>query len=175
MDRDTTSRMEKKFERLFDDHFTDVSLFLKMYASSRAELQDWVQDIFADLWEKRDRIDIDQPAIRSYLLKAARHHALKKLRSKRTYDAWCKEYMILLSDLHHSTDIPEPLLPDYSQLYQRALSELPRRAMETWKLSREEGLTYHEIAETMGVSVKTVETQISKSLRFLRKKIDEPY
>ncbi|HAK28549.1 MAG TPA: RNA polymerase sigma-70 factor, partial [Sphingobacterium sp.] len=48
------------------------------------------------------------------------------------------------------------------------VSELPEKCQLVFKLSREEGLTYKQIAEHMNISVKTVETQLSRALKKIR-------
>jgi RNA polymerase sigma-70 factor (ECF subfamily) len=54
---------------------------------------------------------------------------------------------------------------------QRALADLPDRCREVFRLSREQGLRYAEIAEALGISIKTVEAQIGKALRLLRARL----
>jgi len=163
----------EKFSQLFEKYFDDVTSFLHVYASSEAELKDWVQDVFIKLWEQRTRIDFEHPSFKGYLLKTARNHALKELRHKKRYNTWLEENLILLTELQ-SADRSSELVPnDFGAAYNKVLSKLPSRALETWRLSREYGLSYREIAETMGVSVKTVETQISKTLHILRKELSK--
>ena len=55
----------------------------------------------------------------------------------------------------------------------RALLELPEKRREIFELSRFEGLKYHEIAEKLDISIKTVETQMTRSLEFMRKYLKE--
>jgi len=161
----------EKFSQIFETYYDDVTSFLYVYASSEAELKDWVQDVFLKLWEKRTRIDFDHPSFKGYLLKTARNHALKDLQHKKKYSTWLEENLIRLTELQ-SNDRASELVPnDFGAAYNKVLSKLPPRTLETWRLSREYGLSYPEIAETMGVSVKTVETQISKTLNILRKEL----
>lgn len=161
-----------KFDRLFEEYYDDVVSFLYSYASSEPQLKDWVQEVFIKLWEKRNRIDFDHPSFKSYLLKTARNHALKKLKREKNYIAWLQENLNRLTELH-SPDQPEEkqISSEVGTAYKKVLSKIPSRARETWILSREDGLSYSEIAEIMGVSVKTVETQISKVLSILREEL----
>lgn len=161
-----------EFERLFEKYFDDVSSFLYSYASSEAELKDWVQEVFIKLWEKRGRIDFYHPSFKSYLLKTARNHALKKMRQEKNYTVWLEENLIQLTvndtTVYNEENDFSPLL---QAAYSEALTKIPSRARKTWRLSREDGLSYSEISKVMGVSVKTVETQISKALRILREEL----
>lgn len=160
---------EEEFEELFERYFNDVTTFLYIYASNEAELKDWIQEVFIRLWIKREQIDFYHPSFKSYLLKTARNHALKKLQIQKNYSQWLEENLIRITELHTPEQRKEQYLSQsIKTAYEDALSKIPTRALETWKLSREEGLTYPEIAKAMGVSVKTVESQISTALRILR-------
>jgi len=162
----------QKFERLFEEYYADVASFLYTYASSEAQLKDWVQEVFIKLWEKRSRIDFDHPSFKSYLLKTARNHALKMLQREKKYITWLEENLIRLTELHSPGEARgEQFLFELGVTYKKALSRIPPRARETWVLSRHEGLSYSEIADKMGVSVKTVETQISKVLSIFREEL----
>lgn len=164
----------KGFETLFEEHFDDVAAFLYAYASNEAELKDWIQEVFIKLWEKRHKIDFHHPSFKGYLLKTARNHALKNLQGQKRYSAWLEENLVHLTDLLKNEPLEKEDFPDgLESAYDRALSRLPARTRETWKLSREEGLSYPEIAQVMGVSVKTVEVQIGNALRILRKELHE--
>jgi RNA polymerase sigma-70 factor (ECF subfamily) len=54
---------------------------------------------------------------------------------------------------------------------QRAVAALPERCREIFELSRTHGLKYAEIAVVLGISIKTVEAQMGKALRFLREEL----
>lgn len=161
----------EKFSQLFEVYFDDVTSFLYIYAADEAELKDWVQDVFLKLWEKRNRIDFDHPSFKGYLLTTARNHALKELQRKKKYSTWLEENLIRLTELQGTDEAPELVPNDFGVIYNKVLSKLPPRTLETWRLSREYGLSYPEIAKEMGVSVKTVETQISRTLQILREEL----
>lgn len=162
----------KKFEEFFDQYFDDLSFFLGSYTSCPNQLEDWIQEVFLKLWESRDRIDPDHPGVKSYLIKMARNHALKQLRYQNKYDSWLQNHILNLTNSHSPN---EPVLnpPDFEGAYKSALSKIPKRAQQAYLLSREEGLNYKEIAQTMGVSKKTVEGQISHALSILREELKE--
>lgn len=163
---------KKKFEVFFERYFDDLSYFLGYYTRSSAQLEDWLQEVFLKIWQCRDKIDPDHPQVKSYLIKMARNHALKQLRKQKQYDEWFQEHIRNLTSSHPPI---EPVInpPDFKGAYKSALSKIPRRAQQAYLLSREEGLNYNEIAQTMGISPKTVEGQISHALSILRKELKE--
>ena len=65
------------------------------------------------------------------------------------------------------------LEPGLAEKIEAAINSLPEKRQEIFRLSREEGLKYKEIAEKLNISVKTVEAQMGLALKFLRKQLKE--
>lgn len=130
--------------------------------------EDLVQDVLLAAW--RNRADIEHADLTSYLFRACRNRALNYLRDRRT------RAQVVLDDSTHTADVPatqrladdELEAKEIRAVLSRALEDVPPGAREIFLLSRERGLTYSEIAQTLGLSVKTVETQMSRALRILR-------
>ncbi|SMO81175.1 RNA polymerase sigma factor [Fodinibius sediminis] len=161
-----------QFEQLFCNYVDDVASFLYTYTSNRAKVKDWVQEVFLKMWKKRGQIDFEHPGFKSYLLKTARNHALKRLKSEKKYDLWLEENLEKLVAIQASgTSISDAT--EIRKAYSVALSKISKRARKAYLLSREEGLTYPEIAEVMNISIKTVESHISKALQILRSELRE--
>lgn len=159
-----------EFEALYNHHFDDLAAFLHSYSADKAQLKDWIHDVFIKIWEARDQIEFDHPAFKSYLLTTARNHALKQLHTEKRYECWLEQNLIRL------TKVPTPEISikktrNFSGPYRNALSKIPSRPRQAYLLSRENGLTYREIAEVMDISVKTVEAHISKALQILREEL----
>lgn len=164
---------KEEFEQLFNRYIDDVISFLYTYTSDKAQVKDWAQVVFIRMWEKRGNIDFDHPAFKSYLLKTARNHALKKLKEARKYDRWLEENLEKLTRVDSKNNEPAGRSAEVREAYSAALSKISRRSRRAYLLSREEGLTYTEIAEVMGISIKTVETHISKALYILREELGD--
>ena len=82
-----------------------------------------------------------------------------------------KEYLNYLLATPEDTSLPVEQEVNFMELnleIERIINELPEKRRKIFRLSREEGLTYKEIAEKMDISVNTVNTQISKSLEYIR-------
>lgn len=163
---------KKQFEHLFDTHVRAVSSLLSYYTSDKTELEDWVQEVYIKIWEERDKIDPDHPRVKGYILKMARNHALCSLRKQQgkpffEYDE-VEKIPVPVHSVHGQLAKKE-----LSQAYREALEQVPTRAKQAFTLSRDKGLTYSQIAEEMGISPKTVEGQISHTLKILRNKLEE--
>jgi RNA polymerase sigma-70 factor (ECF subfamily) len=157
----------EKFEALYDRYVDDIANFLYSYASDKAQLEDWVQDVFIKVWEAKERIDFDNPGFKSYLLTTARNHALSQLRKENRYEYWLEQKLEKKAEMQYQ-DEPAINPPDISKIYQKALSNISSRSREAYLLNRHNGLTYREISNVMDISVKTVEAHISKALQGLR-------
>ena len=135
-------------------------------------VKDWSQEVFIKMWDKRETINFEHPNFKSYLLKTARNHALKKLKREQKYENWLEEKLEKLAKIE-PTGGPGLNAPDVNKAHRVACAKIPLRARRAYLLSREEGLTYTEVAEVMGISIKTVETHISKALQILRQELRE--
>lgn len=153
------------FEQMYRHYFPRLSQFVFRYIHSEEIAQDVVQNVFFGVWKNRKNLKANG-RLRSYLYTAARNQALKYLRSDVDY------YELEdISELKSQAINPEEKLSfnEFEQAVMEAVQELPERRRQIFLMHREDDLTYREIAEILGISIKTVETQISRSLKSLRK------
>jgi RNA polymerase sigma-70 factor (ECF subfamily) len=137
----------------------------------RGAAEDVVQEAMLGLWRRWDSFPVnDSP--QAYLFQATRNRALNHLRHLKIRKE-SEPQLIASSATTAATDtqLAENAIDAALAL---ALSELPERSREVFELSRTKGLKYTEIAETLGLSIKTVESHMGKALRLLREKL-APY
>lgn len=154
---------ERAFDALFRHYGSLVYRFAYGYLKSRADAEEIVQDCFLKIWEKRQQLREDVP-LKGYLFTTAHHAILNQLRRSQHH---------LRFQTHVATLSPGVATngAEYSEmeaLYQAALEKLPPKRRQIFMLSRQQGLSYSEIAQQLNLSVKTVETQIMQALKFLR-------
>lgn len=159
---------QEEFVQLVDAYVDDLSAFLYSYAENKAQLKDWIQDIYLKLWKKKDEIDFRHPGFKSYLFTTARNHALKQLKKQKQYDEWVDQNLKRLTEIQQR-DETQNNHTELKKRYHAAVSKIPSRSREAYVLSRQRGLTYKEIAHVMNISIKTVEAHISKALQVIRK------
>lgn len=154
------------FEQLFKNEFKGLVLFAIQYVKEYESAREIVQEAFIGLWDKRDQIDLSRP-VKSYLSTTVRNRSLNYLRDNKKFDTrlLTQENLYPLASYEHADRLVEKEL---SEKIQEAISGLPERCKEVFLLSRNEHLTYQEIADKLQISVKTVETQMSKALQHLR-------
>jgi RNA polymerase sigma-70 factor (family 1) len=160
---------EYAFELLFREYYAQLTRFTWRYVKSKAVAEGLVQDIFSDIWENREELELSG-SIRPYLYKVVRNHSLNYIKHQeveRKYDPlWMDQKeipMINYRDKKREEQIRKAI--------EKAVDELPERSKMTYKLHRHDGLTYQEIAEVMDLSVKTVESQMTRTLKILREKL----
>ncbi|MBA6152050.1 RNA polymerase sigma factor [Gelidibacter maritimus] len=144
------------FKQFFDRYYQSLYLYLINFTSDSHAAEDLAQLVFVDFWNKRNTIQIHSSP-KSYLYKMGYNQFLTSLRKKK------KEASILeqlkYEALQTITTPTEAELEQKNQRLWRVIDQLPERCQEVLKLKME-GLKYREIADALGLSVKTVESQM---------------
>lgn len=154
---------ERAFDALFRHYSALVFRFAYSYLKSRVEAEEIVQDCFLKIWEKRQQLRDDVP-LKGYLFTTAHHAVLNQLRRSQHH----LRFQTHLATLSPGVATNDAEYSEVEALYQAALEKLPPKRRQIFIMSRQQGLTYPEIAQQLNLSVKTVETQIMQALKFLR-------
>ena len=159
------------FEQLFKEEFKGLVLFSIQYVKDYEAAREIVQEAFIGLWDKRNRIDPSRQ-VKSYLSTTVRNRSLNYLRDNKKFDSrlLTQENLYPLASYEQADRLVEKEL---QERIREAISELPERCREVFLLSRNEHLKYQVIADQLQISVKTVETQMSKALHHLRIRLRE--
>jgi RNA polymerase sigma-70 factor (ECF subfamily) len=126
------------------------------------------QEVMHELWRRAHVMDASV-TLSAYLLRAVRNRALNHVRHQRVR----RETQGDVESLYREpVRADQPVVAtELAEAIQRAIAELPPRCREVFELSRVDGLRYAEIAESLGISEKTVEAQMGKALRVLRERL----
>lgn len=148
--------------REFELHFKALYLPLGMYALRIVEdaevAEDMVQEAFMKAWmavESNNRID----SFRSYMYQIVRNECISHLRRQRE--------MISLDNVPDVDDETVDTSMRDARIWQ-AIDKLPERCREVFLLSKRDGLSNEEIADELGISIKTVKNQMTKAFARLR-------
>lgn len=125
--------------------------------------QDVVQEVFINLWQRKKETPIESPT--AYLKQATRFQVLKAIRDKKTDDQFLKRLASVTVEVLQENPL---LFKEQQKLLNRLIDLLPADCKEAFRLSRDENLTYRQIARKLNISEKTVEKRISKSLKYIR-------
>lgn len=154
------------FETLFRTHFRGLHAYAITIIRDEAAAEDIVQNTFFKLWEKRDMLgDLQSPA--AYLYRSVHNESLNFLKHAKVKSAYQQYTVQQMNDKEH-TAAQRVGLKELEQRLDKALKELPEQCRTIFQMSRFEELKYREIADRMGLSVKTIENQMGKALKILR-------
>jgi RNA polymerase sigma-70 factor (ECF subfamily) len=158
------------FEELFREHHAKLCGFVYRIVGSRAVAEELVQEVFLYLWEHRATWSA-HTSIRTYLYAAARNGALNYLRREKL------DFPVRQGDpdiVERFTQAPQPadqelVMSELERDVKRAIDRLPERCRLVYTLSRQQHLSYLEIATVLEISPKTVEVQMGRAFKALRK------
>ena len=154
------------FSGLFQCYYKDLVLYAGRYISSQAACEDIVQNVFLKLWNDRDTIEIEG-ALRSYLLRSVINQCIDEIRHKNVINEHQKYFLDSMDEGDLSVE-KTLLYSDLMEHLDEALKKLPDVLQQAFVMSRMNGMKYGEIAEELGVSVRTVEVRIGKALSQIR-------
>lgn len=154
------------FETVFRTLAPALCVFVRRLVYSPDVAEDLVQDLFLTLWRQRRTLTV-HASLTTYLYTAARNRALNHIKHERVVARWrnaprppAEHEQPTLEDALHEAEL--------TLLVQAAIARLPERTRLVFTMSRQQGMTYGQIAKALGVSVKTVETQMGRALRSMR-------
>ncbi len=158
---------ERALEEVFRANYQGMCAFVRRFVFAPDIAEELVQDVFFKLWSKREALsEID--ALRTYLYRAARNTALNHLRRKKLESAWEEQEAARGEPITSGATDDEASTSEVAVAVNAAIGRLPTRCREIFLMSREGGMTYGEIAHALGISIKTVETQMGRALKSLR-------
>ena len=160
---------QKAFDEIFNHYYSRVYNLAYHFLHNREDSQEIVQIVFIAIWENRSQIDVEK-SFSAYIQSIARHNVFNQLK-KAVYRQRFIDYSLQQSEEAISDDSYQ--LKELQEVLENAISEMPPRRREIFHLSRNKGLSYKEIAIKLSITESTVNTQISKSIEFLRKKMHE--
>lgn len=165
---------EDVFRSVYRAEYNNLVHFVNSYTRNRLDAEDLVQETMMAIWESRDSL-VPGRNFRSYLYTIARNKSLNYLRdnAKRMKDSSLQESENLINSLALSSPSVEEEINalELQEFIDRVYLSLPKKVVDTFRLSRQEGLTYSEIAESLGITTKVVEYHISITLKALRLKL----
>ncbi len=155
---------ESAFKVLFFDFFPTLCVFAHRYIDDWNTCEDIVQETFFKIWKNRKTIEINTSS-RNFLITSVRNLCVDYIRKQDSASMWQER-----EQAKSQTDSTEDLYShiELEEMLTNALSKLPENVKEVFELNRFEGKTYKEIAEQKGISIKTVEAQMTKALKVLR-------
>ena len=165
--RRVTEGDEAAFERIFRTYYARLVSFAYAKVDSLALAEEMVQEVFLQIWARREQWTVER-SLAAYLFRAVRNRVLNARRSLRleTSYATAAACEIEVETPERSDDRLDDA--EIGAALAHALALLPDRPRQVFLLSRRQGLSYAEIAEVLGIAMKTVEMHMGRALAQLR-------
>ena len=165
----SAARDERAFEQLFKKYFKDLHSYACAMVKDEAVAEGIVQNVFLKLWERADTLNYQQtPA--PYLYRSVHNECLNHLKHKKVRLAY-NQYLQRQPYHDKGSSVQKIQLSELQQKISIALAELPQQCRTIFQMSRFGDMKYQEIADELDISIKTVEAQMGKALKVLRKKL----
>lgn len=154
--------MENRLKEIFETNYSPLCNYASAILKDKHLAKDIVQSVFLQLWENEKIVHIKKPA--PYLLKCVRYKCIDYLkrpnRKKEIFTDSLPDNQIVSESILKEEDIL-PMLHYFAD-------KLPTKMQQVFLMSRQQGMTYKEIAQDLNISVKTVENQMGSALKKLR-------
>jgi RNA polymerase sigma-70 factor (ECF subfamily) len=160
---------QSAFEIIFRTHYAKLANYAKQLVRSPDAAEDVVQEVFVTLWAHRERLTAPDNLV-AYLFRSVRNRGLNFLRQQRQVSTWQARQATIEPAESPAAD-QDAEHDEVDRAIKGAAASLSPRCREVFELSRDRGLTYRQIGETLGISIKTVETLMGRALKAIRIKL----
>ena len=154
------------FDKLYYRYSGKLYNFSISICKNREDAEGIVQLVFMKVWETRSEID-PELSFSGYIFKIAKNSLLNLVKKRVIERNYINSLLIRPEDLSNSIE-KNINYYELNEEIERLIKKLPEKRRKVFLLSREEGLTYREIAANLNISVNTVNTQISRSIEEIR-------
>ena len=158
------------FDQVYKRYWSKLYVYAFNVLREKEICEDVVQEIFIDLWARRHDVQISE--LSSYLFHSVKHQIFNHFRKSKYKKQLIMNFGLINEEYKIDESYEKKEMADHIK---DAISRLPGRRRMVFDLSRNEGLSNKEISEKLGISLQTVKNQISESLRFIRKSVNNSY
>lgn len=157
---------QKSFKKLYQLLFFRLYQFAYSFVHSKESAEEVVNDVFLNVWQKRKTLDMINN-FNVYLYVSVKNASLNYLRKSNLNLPLSLDELVM----HHMRIVPNPesimITRELESIIHKAIQQLPPKCKLIFKLIKEDGLSYKEVAAILGISVKTVDTQLYIALKKL--------
>lgn len=154
------------FELLFHFYYPGLVMYASQFTINTEDAEEVVQDFFVRFWEKHKQV-FPCNSLKNYFFSSVKNGSLDFLKHQKIEKKYVDE-MIELSKNHLAYDPDLFVSSDLQEKLKQGIDLLPEKCREIFVKSRIKGQKNEDIAAELGISKRTVETQISKALKVLR-------
>jgi RNA polymerase sigma-70 factor (ECF subfamily) len=169
---------EETYIFLYREYYVALCSYSRRYVGRKDIAEEIVSDTFLKIWETRESLQINT-SVKAYLFQAVCNNSLnylRKLKKEEILDEYFLETSsenIGFASVSEEIDEPSLTMENINEKIEEAVSQLPEQQQKAFRLKRFEGKKNREVAEIMGLSVKTIEMHLSKATLNLRKTLKD--
>ncbi|MBX6379357.1 MAG: RNA polymerase sigma-70 factor [Thermoflavifilum aggregans] len=166
---------QQAYRKLFDALAGPLIRWSQVYVKQYEVAEEIVSDVFMWMWQQRSRLGSIRQ-VRLYLYQAVKNRSLNYLRtihSRTEFEDIASFEATVIPAIQFNADDPEQILlnNELRRHMEKAIASLPARCRLIFRLVKDDGMHYKEVAELLQISVKTVETQMGIAFRRLAEAI----
>ena len=162
---------QNSFKSVFDQHYQGLCNYARKFLDDMDTAEEIVQDLFVRFWEKRADMELST-SLSSYLYRSVHNGCLNYIKSQNVRSQHRANVEASSQDGHQDFE-DTYATHELSERIANVIESLPEQCRKIFKLKRQENLKNREIAEKLGISIKTVEAQMGKALKILREKLKD--
>lgn len=162
---------ENSFEELFRLFSKKIYNISKKLSLNHEEAEEIVQEVFLYIWKNRQKLDPDL-SLNAYMIAIIRSLIIKKNRKDARFFAF-QQYQIPLIESHSSHSPQDDLIySEFHRLSMDIIEKLPPAQKQAFKMKHLENRSYEEIAVKLNVSQRTVENQVFRATKWVKKRLE---
>jgi RNA polymerase sigma-70 factor (family 1) len=159
------------FEQLFDEYFDALCRYAYSIIKDMDEAEDSVQKTFCKLWDQREELNI-HTSISYYLYRMVHNDCLNRIKQIKLHQEHNLNYSNMVKTDNDSVS-EHIATTELQEAIKKALDNFPPQCRKVFELSRNEQMSYAEIAQELGITNNTIENHISKALKLMRIELSE--
>ena len=159
------------FQELYNRYHQQLYHYVLRFVKSPALAEDVLQDVFLKIWEIRSRINPGL-SFKAYLYRICRNSVFKLLKKMAVDENLRVRVFQQFAQSVADTDL-KVLWQQYEEILQAAINRLPPQRQKVFKLCREEGKTYEQVADELGISRNTVKEHMVLAMKLIREHLDQ--
>jgi RNA polymerase sigma-70 factor, ECF subfamily len=163
---------------LYEKFYIALCVYANRFTKNKSSSEEIVQQTFFKLWEKREKLEIKE-SVSAYLYTSVRNNCLNYLKHEHIINRYSEAISQSLRDseeflaISQETGLSIFIAQELEQKINTAIGNLPEQCREIFKMSRFSGLKHTEIAKAKGITLNTVQKQISIALAKLKTELAE--
>jgi RNA polymerase sigma-70 factor (family 1) len=159
---------KKSFELLFREYYERLCHYANAMLHDMPNAEDEVQLMFTKLWDKRHSLYIET-TVKSYLYQSVKNGCLNRIKQLQVHHHHQAQYTSQYKDKTSSSNAQNTTMTnEVNDLLYKAIEEMPSQCKVIFEMSRMEGLKHQEIADKLGLNIKTIENQIGRALKIVK-------